>query len=53
MNESVYGIGGMTLTGEGPKYSYKNSRNCHFVDQKSYIVWRGIQPGPPRQEAGD
>jgi hypothetical protein len=37
MNESVCSIGGITLTGKGPKYSYRNSRNCHFVHHKSHI----------------
>jgi hypothetical protein len=36
-----------------PKYSGKNLSQCHFVYHKSRMDWPGIEPGPPRWEAGD
>jgi hypothetical protein len=35
-----------------PKYSEKNLSQCHFVHYKSHMDWPGIEPGPPRWEAG-
>jgi hypothetical protein len=35
-----------------PKYSGKNLSQCHFVHHKSQIDRPGIEPGPPRREAG-
>jgi hypothetical protein len=35
-----------------PKYSGKNLSQYHFVHHKSYMDWPGIEPGPPRWEAG-
>jgi hypothetical protein len=25
----------------------------HFVHHKSYMIWTGLEPGPPLWEAGD
>jgi hypothetical protein len=36
-----------------PKYSGKNLSQCHFVHHKSHMDGPGIEPGPPRLEAGD
>jgi hypothetical protein len=36
-----------------PKYSGENLSQCHFVHNKSRMYWPGIEPGPPRWEAGD
>jgi hypothetical protein len=35
-----------------PKNSGKNLSQCHFVHNKSNMDWPGIEPGPPRWEAG-
>jgi hypothetical protein len=34
------------------KYSGKNLSQCRFVHHKSHMDWPGIEPGPPRWEAG-
>jgi hypothetical protein len=36
-----------------PKYSGKNLSQYHFVHHKFHMDWLGIEPGPPRWEAGD
>jgi hypothetical protein len=41
------------LDREKPKYSEKNLSQCHFSGHKSHKGQPGIEPGPPRWEAGD
>ena len=43
------------LTGKTEKkaYSEENLFQCHFVDNKSRIVWSGIELGISRGEAGN
>jgi hypothetical protein len=36
-----------------PKYSERNLSQYHFFHKKSHMDWPGIEPGPPRWEAGD
>jgi hypothetical protein len=36
-----------------PKYSGKTLSQSHFVYNKSHMDWPGIEPEPPRLEAGD
>jgi hypothetical protein len=36
-----------------PKYSGKNLSQYDFVHHKSHMDRPGIEPGPPRWEAGD
>jgi hypothetical protein len=36
-----------------PKNSERNLSQCHLVHQKSHMDWPGLEPGPPRWEAGD
>jgi hypothetical protein len=36
-----------------PKYSGKNLSQCHFIHHKSHMDWPGIEPRPPRWEAGN
>jgi hypothetical protein len=31
----------------------QNLPRCHFAHQKSHVTWPGLEPGPPRWEAGD
>jgi hypothetical protein len=31
----------------------ENLNQNHFLHHESYITWPGLEPGPPRWEAGD
>jgi hypothetical protein len=35
------------------KYWDRNLSQCHFLHHKSHGNWPGIEPGPPRSEAGN
>jgi hypothetical protein len=48
-----WSTGGMKLTGEKPRCSEKPLSQCHFVHHNSHMDRPGIDPRPPRWEAGD
>jgi hypothetical protein len=31
----------------------RNVLQCHCIHHKSHMTWRGLEPGPPRWDAGD
>lgn len=39
--------------GEKPPYGGEILPQCHFVQQKSHVDWRGIEPVIPQSDAGD
>jgi hypothetical protein len=44
--------GGMRI-GRGTEVLWENLTEFHFVHHKSHMTWPGLEPGPPRWEAGD
>jgi len=48
MNERVWSVGGMALTGETEVLG-----ECQFVHHMAYVNWYGIEPKTPRWETGD
>jgi hypothetical protein len=39
--------------GEETDVPGENLPQRHFIHHKSYMNWTGLEPGPPRWEAGD
>jgi hypothetical protein len=42
----------LRISGETEVFG-ENQPQCHFVHHKSHLTWPGLEPGPPRSEAGD
>jgi hypothetical protein len=45
-------VGGMRI-GKETEVIGENVPQCHFVHHKSHMISSGLEPGPPRREAGD
>jgi len=43
----------MITTGENRNTPKKKMPHCQFVQQKTWMDWPEIEPGPTRQKAGD
>jgi hypothetical protein len=39
--------------GRGNWSTWRKPAQCHFVHHKSHMTWPGLEPRPPRWEAGD
>jgi hypothetical protein len=44
-------LGGMRIAGE-TEVRGENLPQFHFAHHKSHMTWPGLEPGPPRWEAG-
>jgi len=42
----------MILTEKQPTYWEETPPDCYFVHRRSHIPWPGVEPVPPRREAG-
>jgi hypothetical protein len=45
-------VGGIRIS-RGDRSTRRKLAQGHFVHRKSHMIWPGIEPGPPRWEAGD
>jgi hypothetical protein len=51
-DDACVSVDGMII-GKGKGSTWRHIFQCHFVQHKSHINWRGIKPGLPRWEVDD